>query len=615
MSTSDPVMLQNLAKIDKYGENDSFRFGHFLSLWKQGFELTELRLTHLLIIGAGSTIGSLFNGGIALLLKKLVDFGLAGKMIWYVAAGLIIMMMARETVNWLTGRFSYSISLKSSIRLQQKLFRHLLSLPVRFFLNHSPGDLVARCMLDIHTMHNGLLQAPKILITSGATLCWTVGLSVYLAPTAALPILIVGIMLVIPSHFIAGSIRNKHIAVMRKRADVGSIMHEVFASIKAVKIFNGEDKETARLERASWAAAKASLKGFNLTQLQAFLTGTLIGIASVAACIIAIIAIKNNEISPGALAAIAVALTSLARSLQRVLRLYVDLQEYQAAAVRFFSVWNLRPEITPAEQALPDPGFVESIRFKDVAFAYPGNQGGRILFQDVSFDVKKGEIVALVGLSGSGKSTLFDLLLGFYKQESGEILINGQPLNTYNLSAWRRKIGVTPQDIYLFSGSVEQNIAYGVSDTGSGKLDEARTIAAMDEMVKRWPGRYDHVLSERAENISRGEAQRISLARAVARDPDVLLLDEATASLDSYSEKIVQDALFKLSENRLMLVIAHRLSTVWRADRIVVLDQGRIINIGTHEELIERCDLYRLFCELQFLPDIETYNKTGRQNS
>jgi ATP-binding cassette, subfamily B, bacterial len=276
-----------------------------------------------------------------------------------------------------------------------------------------------------------------------------------------------------------------------------------------------------------------------------------------------------------------------------------DLQRAAGAAERLLQLLAARSPVTQANTTLPLPKRPEGIRFDNVGFSYPSRPGIATL-SCFSLDVMPGEHVALVGPSGAGKTTLFQLLLRFYDPQSGSILINGVPTREVSLATLRQSIGVVLQESVIFSGSVLDNIRYGMPDATIAQVQRAAEMAAAAGFIAELPQGYDTFLGERGVRLSGGQRQRIAIARAILKDPPILLLDEATSALDAASERLVQTALDNAAQNRTTLVIAHRLATVQQADRIVVLEQGRIVAQGRHAELIQHSPLYAQLAALQF---------------
>jgi len=266
-----------------------------------------------------------------------------------------------------------------------------------------------------------------------------------------------------------------------------------------------------------------------------------------------------------------------------------------ASAIRVFDLIDTKPEIKEKENAIAIDEFKKSIKYENVFFSY----GQEEVLSNVNLEIVKGEIVALVGPSGGGKSTLADLLPRFYDVKTGKILIDGKPIDEYKVDDLRKLMGIVTQESILFNDSIRSNIAFGLDDISDSKITEAAKVANAHEFIMDTPDGYNSLVGERGTKLSGGQRQRLSIARAILKDPDILILDEATSALDSESEKLVQQALTNLMKNRTSIVIAHRLSTIQNANKIIVIDKGKIVDIGTHEYLSSKEGIYRRLLKMQ----------------
>jgi subfamily B ATP-binding cassette protein MsbA len=307
-----------------------------------------------------------------------------------------------------------------------------------------------------------------------------------------------------------------------------------------------------------------------------------------------------GRLSAGALIAFLIYGINIAASVGAFTNLYTQLQEAAGASRRIFELLDEKPEIYDQPGAINLPPLKGRISFDNVSFAYPGS--GHVI-HDINFEIQPGEVLALVGPSGAGKSTLFNLIPRFYDPTIGHVCIDGHDLRQVTLDSLRSQIGLVPQETHLFSGSIRENLRYGRLDANDKELEAAARAANAEEFIQGLTEGYDTLVGEHGVKLSGGQRQRIAIARAILKDPRILLLDEATSSLDSESEGLVQEALERLMRNRTTVIIAHRLSTVYKADRIAVLDQGYLIELGSHAELIELDGLYARLYHLQFQED------------
>jgi subfamily B ATP-binding cassette protein MsbA len=394
-------------------------------------------------------------------------------------------------------------------------------------------------------------------------------------------------------------------------ADIAAVMEETLAGARIVKAFSAERHEIERFTRENHAALDISMDGVR-RQARMKPTIDLIGAMGIALTLW----VGGAEVVKGPqrggmefddLLAFLYIVTQLARSVGSFGSLRNAWEEMMGAADRIFEgVLDVVPDVRDAPSAPPLPPVRGHVEFKDVSFAY--NEGTPTL-SDIAFAIPPGSVVALVGPSGAGKSTLADLLPRFYDPTGGQVLIDGRDIKGVTLESLRRQIAIVPQETVLFSGTIRDNIAYGRRDATDAQIEAAARAANADSFIQGFAKKYDTLIGERGATLSGGERQRIAIARALLADPRILILDEATSSLDAASEALVQEALETLMRGRTTLVIAHRLSTIINADRIVVLRAGRVAEMGTHAQLVARGGLYATLYETQrrsaelFLPE------------
>ena len=482
--------------------------------------------------------------------------------------------------------------------LRNRLYAHLHTLSLSFFHGERTGILASRVVNDVMFVRSalaaGISNVVKESLVLLAALLWVFWASWKLALIALL-VLPPSVGLIV---WIGKRMRRRSEAMQERMADLSAVLHETLANIRVVKSFHAERFEVARFGRENDAFYRAFLRLRRMGEAAGPLTETLMVL--VAALVLwaggqQIFVARTLE--PHNFFLFVVALLSMMSPLKKLSNVNSIVQEGLAAADRVFALLDTRPGIADRPGARAATGLAEGLSFEHVTFRYGD---GPPVLEDVSLTVKRGETLALVGPSGAGKSTLVDLMARFHDPEEGRITLDGVDLRDLTLSSLRGLFGVVPQETILFRDSVFANIAYGRDGADPRAVEAAGRAANAHAFIARLPEGYQTVIGERGVTLSGGERQRLALARAVFKDPSILVLDEATSSLDSESEALVQEAFERLRAGRTAVVIAHRLSTVQRADRIVVLENGRIVEEGRHRDLLERGGLYRRLHALQF---------------
>ena len=488
------------------------------------------------------------------------------------------------------------------VDLQEQIHAHLLTLHIGFFNVGRVGELMARMTSDVMLTHRAVrFLFGDILLHVFLLLGSIIAAFYYCWQLALLVLLLAPVMFLVLGRF-GRQIRRSALKRQGSIAAVSDDLQQKLAGIRIVKAFGAEaeEEESFRLRLSSFfkhsmRVSKARI--LSRSSLEFVSNVSVVGLMFVIAWIL-----FDKEIpglSEGAMAAFLVSVMMMYMPMKILVKAYNVFQESLAGGERIFEILDRGSDVEDAEGAVDLPRVREGVAYRDVSFSYQGGENGREVLHEISFEIKRGEVVALVGETGSGKSTLVDLLFRFYDPDRGSVEIDGVDLRQIRRASLLRHLAVVSQDPFLFNASVRDNIRYGKKDATPAEIEGAAKAARIHDLITSLPKGYDTVVGERGTSLSGGERQRVTIARAILRDADILILDEATSSLDSRSEKEVQTALEALMKDRTTLVIAHRLSTIVGANRIVVLQDGKVAETGSHEELLECRGIYHHLFEIQ----------------
>ncbi|MGB9823975.1 MAG: ABC transporter ATP-binding protein [Candidatus Hydrothermia bacterium] len=482
--------------------------------------------------------------------------------------------------------------------IREELYRKILRLPLSFFHEKSAGEIISHFINDVTLLKTSITHGIYVLISETATLLAYLVLA-FLASWQ----LTLFAMMVIPITLLVISSVNRRLrkrsrASQEKMGSISSHLYETLTAIKVIKGFGTEKKESQRFEKRSKDYYKSVLRFYYLGALASPLTEFLT--MTVAALLLVyggILIFKAGTLTPDRFFVFLAAALTMISPLKHLTQINVYIQEGAAASKRLLEIFDV-PEFK-WEGKIEFKGLKEKISLKNVYFTYPAT-GFRLT--NINLEIQKGEKVALVGPTGAGKTTLVDLILGFFPLDEGEILIDGISLYDYDYDSYRRHIAVVPQEVLLFSGTIRDNILYAYEGERVDEdfLREVYEKSRVSDIIGRLKDGEYSVVGDRGTTLSGGERQRVALARALIRRPSILILDEATSALDSQTEEAIRKAIDDLGDNTTVIVIAHRLSTVLNSDRIVVLEGGKIIDIGKHSDLYERCELYKKLFDAQF---------------
>ena len=482
--------------------------------------------------------------------------------------------------------------------LRSQLYEHIHRLSLGFFAERRVGELISRLASDVTLVRAALTNNVATVLSQSLTFIGSLVLMLVLNWRLTLFILFLAPMVAASAAIFGSRLRRLSTEIQDQLADSSALAEEALNGVRVVKAFEREPYEVQRYSRQVEKTFRAAMRmtvirsAFGpLISFMAF--GSLAGILWFGGR-----EVVAGRITGGALIAFLVYGANIGSSVGAFTSLYTQLQEAAGASRRIFELLDEKPDIADLPGAQAVKRTEGKISFVDVSFAYE-KIAGHVLHH-INLEICPGEVLALVGPSGAGKSTLFNLIPRFYDPSKGQVLLDNQDLRQITLFSLRSQIGLVPQETQLFSGSVQDNLRYGKLDASDEAIVEAARAANAEEFILKLPKGYDTLVGERGVKLSGGQRQRIAIARAILKNPKILLLDEATSSLDSESEGLVQEALERLMQNRTTVIIAHRLSTVQKAHRIAVLDQGELVELGSHTQLLEQDGLYARLYRLQF---------------
>jgi subfamily B ATP-binding cassette protein MsbA len=534
------------------------------------------------------------------IIKSVIDEVLTNKdldMLNVIALGILVMYVIRGIFFFGQNYLLSYIGQRVVVDIRQGLFRHLQSLSLSYYETRQTGAIMSYVTNDVGAMQNTVSKELIDLFTEGFILIGSLGVIFYIHWKLALVTLITMPLVAHAINVFGKKIRKAGSVNQQRAADITSVLQETISAARVIKSFSREDYEIERFAKENASNFKAQMKS---VQLSATLSPIIEFLAAIGVTVIIWyggLEVINGNLSSGELIAFLIYVVNLSNPIRRLSNIYASIQRSLAAAQRVFGVFDTKPEIQEIPNALTLPRIEGRVEFKDIDFAY--SSGGLVLKQ-VSLMAKPGEMIAIVGPSGAGKTTIANLIPRFYDPVGGSILIDDIDIRTVTLNSLRQQIGVVPQETTLFNGTIYENILYGDLDASQEAVYAAAAAANAHSFIVAMPEGYDTHIGERGAKLSGGQRQRIAIARAILKNPRILILDEATSALDAESEKLVQEALDTLMVGRTSFVIAHRLSTVQRADKIIVLDHGHIAEQGTHAELMENEGLYSQLYKLNF---------------
>jgi subfamily B ATP-binding cassette protein MsbA len=486
--------------------------------------------------------------------------------------------------------------------LRNDLYNSVLRRSAAFFQKHTTGTLISTIINDIERVQYAMSSVLAEGLQQFFTFLFMAAAVIILGRRLAWVLLLFIPFIIYSAVRIGRRVRHTTRRGQDKLADIQNILHETITGNRIVKAFSMEFWEMARFRQAAQKLFRANLRSVAAAAISSPLMDVFGSIAIALLLLLGRDKIAHNEFTLGAFGAFIAAVFSLYNPVRKFALFNNNFQQALGASSEIFKFMDTEDEVREKSTAKALPPFSHSVRFDNVGFSYEGHEdGAREILRDIDLDVKAGEVLAIVGSSGAGKSTLVHLIPRFFDVSSGRLLIDGHDVRDATLSSLRSQIGIVTQETVLFNDTLRNNIAYGQPGVSQTQVEAAAQAALAHDFITELPARYETVIGERGVRLSGGERQRIAIARAILKNAPILILDEATSALDSESESLVQSALQNLMTGRTVFVIAHRLSTVRRADRIVVLENGTISDIGAHEELMKKLGTYRRLYELQFL--------------
>ncbi len=534
------------------------------------------------------------------IMKDVIDEVLAQKnmtMLNTIAVGIVIVFFFRGIFFYGQTYLMSYIAQRVIIDIREDLYKHLQTLSLAYYEKRKTGTIMSYITNDVAALQAALVSSMVEIVQEGAILIGSLATMFFLHWKLSL-LTMITVPIIAQAMKIFGRKLKKTSGIMQERiADITSVLQEAISSVRVVKTFVREEYEIGRFREQNISNFRAQMKN---TQVMATLSPVVEFLAAIG--VTAIIwyggfEVVNGNLTSGALIAFLVYAVNLSNPVKRLSRLFGEIQKALAAAERVFEVLDTQTEVKEKEHAIELPMIDGKVSFQQVTFEYKPNE---LALDHVNLEVESGQMVAIVGPSGAGKSTIANLIPRFYDLKSGSIYIDDIDITDVKLNSLREQIGIVPQETILFNGSIYDNILYGNLNATKSEVINATIAANAHDFIMAMPDGYDTQIGERGTSLSGGQRQRIAIARAILKDPRILILDEATSALDTESEKIVQAALDKLMIGRTSFVIAHRLSTILNADCIIVMEKGKIVEQGTHQELLKLNGLYSSLYKIQF---------------
>ncbi len=542
-------------------------------------------------------------GSIKASMKGWVDYFVSAdsrqEMLMHFCLLILVVVLIKNTFLYIQG-FFMSFVQQSVIRdFRNRLFEKYQRLPIDYFHERRTGHVMSRVTNDVVVLNESIDIGFNRLITDSLQVLILFTFLIILSwKLTALALVI------LPAffgfiYFVGKKLRKYSARSQERMADVNSVLEESIANMRIVKAFSMEPFQISRFLGATQRYFQSLLRMSRIRHLATPINDTLATMAGLIILFFAggkIIA-GQGELTAGDFFTFVLAMFSMIAPVKSLSQIHIKLQEGIAAAERIFEVVDAQETIADPVHPVALNHFADAVLFDHVSFSYNPSEP---VLKDINFEIRRGEVIAVVGPSGAGKSTLLDLLPRFYDPKEGRILVDGHDIRTVSLASLRGLMGIVTQEVYLFNDTIYNNIAFGMEGVTPNKVEDAACAANAHGFISEFAAGYHSMVGNRGVMLSGGQRQRLAIARALLRNPQILIFDEATSALDTESEMLVQEAIDRLMTNRTSLVVAHRLSTVKHADKILVIDRGQIVEFGTHDELMSRAGLYRKLYSMQF---------------